>query len=99
MGGALLQHCNRDTFRYAMKNNAVMYENATSWKYVQKNPKTQPEKASKAGRQAVVIRDGEYVSIVEDTLSKEENILREVYNNGKLLVDDTFSVIRERAKI
>lgn len=48
MGGALLQKVNRDTFSWAMKCNA-MSVNSGPWIPVQKKPKTDFGKASKAG--------------------------------------------------
>lgn len=48
MGGALLQHMNRDTLKFAMKASAVMVNN--EWRDVSKNPIGQPDKASKGGR-------------------------------------------------
>jgi nicotinamide phosphoribosyltransferase len=53
MGGGLLQQVNRDTLRFAMKANAMRDADGL-WRDVAKAP----AKASKAGRQAVVRRDG-----------------------------------------
>jgi nicotinamide phosphoribosyltransferase len=50
MGGALLQKVDRDTFGFAMKCNAVKFSNEIGWIAVKKDPKTDPGKASKAGR-------------------------------------------------
>jgi len=59
MGGGLLQHCNRDTYGFAQKASAICIDGV--WKDVYKSPKTDPSKASKAGRfnlENVVFRDG-----------------------------------------
>lgn len=48
MGGALLQKVNRDTLSFAMKCNAISF--GEDWVPVQKKPKTDASKASKAGR-------------------------------------------------
>jgi len=48
MGGALLQHCDRDWGRWAMKCSAIRVNG--EWRNVRKNPKTDPSKASPAGR-------------------------------------------------
>lgn len=48
MGGALLQSVNRDTLSFAMKCNAISM--GEDWIPVQKRPKTDVGKASKAGR-------------------------------------------------
>ena len=59
-------------------------------------------KASKKGRLALVRLDGEWKTIQEVDPTKEEEMegedqLRLVYENGKLVVDDKFDAIRERA--
>lgn len=48
MGGGLLQHCNRDTYAFAMKCSAIKINGV--WQDVYKNPKSDPSKASKRGR-------------------------------------------------
>jgi len=48
MGGGLLQHCNRDTYGFAMKCSAICVDG--EWRDVYKDPKTDPSKASKRGR-------------------------------------------------
>jgi nicotinamide phosphoribosyltransferase len=50
MGGALLQKVNRDTLSFAMKCNAISFDNVDEWEPVSKNPSTDKSKASKAGR-------------------------------------------------
>lgn len=49
MGGALLQHPNRDTFRFAMKASAAIVGGKE--RSFSKNPASDPGKKSKAGRQ------------------------------------------------
>jgi nicotinamide phosphoribosyltransferase len=49
MGAGLLQKCDRDTFSYAMKASAINIEG--EWRDIQKNPASDPTKASKAGIQ------------------------------------------------
>lgn len=48
MGGALLQHCNRDTFKFAMKCSAIEVDG--EWRDVYKDP-VHGGKTSKKGRQ------------------------------------------------
>jgi len=48
MGGGLLQQCNRDTYGFAQKASAICING--EWMDVYKNPKTDPNKASKRGR-------------------------------------------------
>lgn len=100
MGGGLLQKVDRDTMKYAMKANAI--EVNGDWIDVYKDPITDRGKTSKKGRQALVKRDGVFTTIRKDDLVKgahgvEKDYLRTVYHNGELMVDDTLSMIRERA--
>ena len=48
MGGALLQHCDRDWGRWAMKCSAIRING--EWRDVYKQPKTDMSKSSKRGR-------------------------------------------------
>lgn len=50
MGGALLQQCNRDTFKFAMKASAARVNG--EWRDVYKSPATDKNKVSKRGRQS-----------------------------------------------
>lgn len=67
MGGGLLQKVNRDTFKFAMKANAIEIDGA--WKDVVKNPVTDPGKKSKAGIQMLLRKrsTGEYVTVDHNT--------------------------------
>lgn len=97
MGGAMTQHPQRDWFKYAMKASAALVDG--TWIDISKNPVGDPSKRSKVGILALVKRDGTYQTILESELRDgEENILRDVYLNGELLVDEPFSVIRARAE-
>jgi len=102
MGGGLLQKVDRDTMKYAMKANAI--EVNGEWIDVYKDPITDAGKKSKRGRLALVQRDGVFKTIRRDELVRgghgmERNYLQTVFRNGKLLVDDTFAAIRERAAV
>ena len=97
MGGALLQGVNRDTLQFAMKaNNIVIAGKRTD---VWKRPVTDSSKASHAGEQALVFDayTKTYETVRKDELGDRENVLREVYRNGELLIDETFATIRERS--
>jgi nicotinamide phosphoribosyltransferase len=52
MGGGLLQKCDRDTFKFAMKCNAIEIDG--EWRAVFKDPITDKGKASKRGRQVLL---------------------------------------------
>ncbi|QQZ29215.1 nicotinate phosphoribosyltransferase [Thiothrix subterranea] len=95
MGGGLLQKVNRDTLRFAMKASAMQINGA--WRDVYKQPVTDSGKHSKRGRLAVIRDAGVIKTIREDALSWESNLLRPVFRNGELLVDDSFDSIRARS--
>ena len=96
MGAGLLQKVNRDTLRFAMKANAMRDADGV-WHDVFKSPATDPAKASKAGRQAVVLRDGAMVAARRDTVAADEDLMRPVWRNGQMLVRHTFAQVRARA--
>ena len=102
MGGGLLQKVDRDTCKYAMKANA-RYDGA-NWHDVFKDPFTDQGKKSKRGRQAVLNIDGELAARKIDDLPTDmghgiQDVLRPVYHNGELLIDEDFETIRSRAAV
>lgn len=97
MGGGLLQKLNRDTQRFAFKCSAQKY--GDKWHDVWKKP-LDMTKASKRGRLALVIRDGKHVTINEHELRDgESNLLELVFENGKLLREQSFSEIRKNGEL
>lgn len=96
MGGGLLQKLNRDTLRFAMKANARL-DVEGRWTGVSKMPKTDPAKASKRDRQAVVMDGGKPAAIPLAALGGRENLLQPVWRDGELLKDWSFAEIRARA--
>lgn len=96
MGGGLLQKLNRDTLRFAMKANARLDADGR-WTGISKMPKTDPTKASKRDRQAVVMENGKPTAIALAALGGRENLLRPVWRDGELLKDWSFAEIRARA--
>jgi nicotinamide phosphoribosyltransferase len=101
MGGALLQAPQRDDQRFAMKASAALING--EWVDVYKDPITDPGKTSKKGRLGLVYQCGVgscgYHTIPEEFADKKGNVLRTVYENGKLLIEDTFAQIRRRAEL
>ena len=98
MGAGLLQKLDRDTLKFAMKASAVQING--QWQDVYKDPITDHGKQSKRGRLALIRNGaGRLETIGVSDLGMHTNLLRPVYRNGKLLVDDTLSDIRERAAI
>jgi nicotinamide phosphoribosyltransferase len=99
MGGGLLQYINRDTLAFTQKANAVNIDG--QWRDIYKEPKSDNAKTSKRGRLALVIRDddGEYRTVrLEELKEGEENLLRPVFRNGKLLVNSNFEDLIERSE-
>jgi nicotinamide phosphoribosyltransferase len=100
MGGALLQHLNRDTQKFAMKCSAAKIDGR--WVDVYKDPVTDPGKASKRGRLDLV-RDGttrEYLTYPVDAKapSPQPSELVEVFRNGTVLKEWTFAEVRARSE-
>lgn len=96
MGGGLLQMVNRDSLRFAMKANAMQGDQGV-WHDVAKAPTTDPAKASKAGRQAVVREGGTLVARRREAVAAGDDLLVPVWRNGALLVRHSFDEIRARA--
>jgi nicotinamide phosphoribosyltransferase len=84
MGGALLQHSNRDTFKFAMKASAG--KNANGWYDIWKTPKSDMGKASKKGRFTLVRNkeNGELYTGNTEGYVHLEDMMRTVYKNGQL---------------
>ena len=97
MGGGLLQQVNRDTMSWAMKASAICING--TWKDIYKDPITSHSKRSKKGQLALVkSSDGKITTIRAEELNHQQaNLLRDVYVDGQLLVDDSLSTIRARA--
>lgn len=103
MGGALLQHSNRDDLSYAMKANEIEFRDGTK-RPVFKKPKTDNTKSSKAGRQMVIMPDGSMTgNLILNTIPWDSNLshrneLKPMYRNGAM-INTTFDKVRELAKI
>ena len=96
MGGALLQKVHRDTLKFAMKASAVKVKGV--WQDVFKDPITDSGKTSKKGRLALVRnKSDDYQTIKLEELNGNNNLLRTVFNNGHLLIDEDFAFIRKKA--
>jgi nicotinamide phosphoribosyltransferase len=101
-GGALLQQVNRDTLGFAMKASAAQVDGR--WRDVFKAPVTDPAKRSKAGRLTLLRRGEAFATVRLDSPGYQQSLadgatdaLRTVFENGRLLVDDSFAAIRARA--
>lgn len=92
-GGLLQKDVTRDTHRYAQKASYVVVDGEQ--RNIQKMPKTDPSKASKAGRFSVVRRDGKLTTIKEGTMREGEyDHLELVFENG--LVERVMSFVQVR---
>lgn len=97
MGGGLLQHCDRDWLKFAQKTTAM--EKYGNWMDLQKDPITDPGKQSKKGRVTTIIRNGTYTSVqFGDVCDSDTPVMRKIFENGNLLIDENFSVIRNRVQ-
>lgn len=96
MGGGLLQKLDRDTMKWAMKASQVVVDGEL--RDVFKDPATDPGKRSKPGRLAVVREaDGSHRGLRVEELGGQQNLLRPVFRDGQLLIDEDFATIRARA--
>lgn len=110
-GGDLMQNLTRDTCKFAIKcssitiiddlskldtSKAAIYTNID----VFKDPITDPGKTSKKGKVTTYYNPATKVYFVDkiglDADNGSYEVLREVFLNGKLLIDDTLDCIRER---
>lgn len=102
MGGGLLQAWNRDTLKYAMKASAIRI-NEGEWVGFSKDPVTDSGKRSKEGRLGLVYECGigscGFRTLPEDIANEKGNLLRTVFRNGELLIEDSFETIRNRAAL
>lgn len=95
IGGALLQKLDRDTQKFALKCCSVNINGIDHDVY--KDPSTDHNKKSKKGRLKLIQENGEYKTVKESHPGNDELI--EIFRNGELLVDQSFSEIRKRAQL
>ena len=101
-GGGLLQQCNRDTLKFAFKCSSAVVDGKE--RDVRKNPVTASWKSSKAGRLSLVhdkmfeTVHGSKWATMSENIGLKDNLV-EIFRDGKVLVDQTFAQIRERAKL
>ena len=98
MGGALLQHSNRDTFKFAMKASAT--KNDRGWVDVYKDPVTDTMKHSKKGRMTLVKnkKSGQiYTCRTPITHPSLVDMMSTVYKDGEIVKEYTFEEVRNNA--
>ena len=107
MGGALLQQLNRDTQKFALKCSAARVDG--HWIDVYKDPITDKGKQSKRGRMTL-LQHREYGTFKTIPVPAEaaslhdiekplgyEDAMHTVFENGRIVNDDSFADIRKRA--
>ena len=114
MGGGLLQKCNRDTLKFAMKACAVhvdgvwkdVYKDPTVYDAVTWEPIRSSFKKSKAGRMELMYnaeldsyKTVRVEEVAEYVAKGYEPQLETVYDNGKLVRDMTLAQVRENARL
>jgi len=98
-GGALLQHPNRDTQKFAFKCSHAIVDGIG--RDVYKKPITDSGKNSKAGRLILVELDNKLQTLREDNtegISPIYDKMQTVFENGELLIETTFDEIRAIAE-
>ncbi len=93
MGGALLQHVNRDTQEFAFKCSSATVDGKCIDVY--KSPSTDSKKQSKRGKLDLVRSLGEFKTISGTNNFGSE--LHVVYENGVVMSNDDLTEIRHRA--
>jgi len=100
MGGALLQRLDRDTQQFAYKTSAA--EVGGVWRDVFKDPVTDSAKRSKRGLLGLAATEDGFATVAVDgdfePVGGGTNLLRPVWRDGRLLVDESLTAIRERAQ-
>jgi len=101
-GGKLLQGVDRDTMKFAQKTSAVLVNG--EWREVFKDPITDSGKRSKKGRVTTALRGSKYIATTREELSRIQSdvdgyteVLQTVYENGKLVREQSFDEIRANA--
>jgi nicotinamide phosphoribosyltransferase len=98
MGGGLLQHCNRDTLKFAMKTSAVKVNG--EWRDVYKDPIGDHSKMSKRGHLALTVKGvgtvpgAKFETVPEGSIPYHNDLLEVVYEDGVIYKHTNLSEIR-----
>lgn len=99
-GGDLMQKLNRDTHQFAIKCSQAVVNG--EHRDVYKDPATASSKRSKKGLLSTARnkKTGEIVTINPDNYDDEqyEKIMRPVFANGTILIEERFNDIRQRSR-
>jgi len=97
-GGGLMQDCNRDTQRMALKCAAITVDGVE--RPVYKNPITDSTKRSKSGRMLLARDDiGILKTFPQGKRNEQDDLLQTVFENGNITVDHNLKDIRKRAAL
>lgn len=102
MGGGLLQKCDRDTQKFAIKCSFAIVDGEE--KLVKKDPITDQGKASKEGILDLIYTKNDGYQTIKYDYNKfinkeyhENSIMVDVFENGKLLIDYSLDELRSQA--
>jgi nicotinamide phosphoribosyltransferase len=97
MGGGLLQQVNRDTMQFAMKCSAMQV--GEEWREVYKDPVGDKAKTSKRGQLALLKTAAGFETVQKAPQTElAGDLLKPVYDNGKILHQCTFDQVRQKAE-
>jgi nicotinamide phosphoribosyltransferase len=101
MGGGLLQKCDRDTYKFAMKCSAIVrnVDGKLIEVDVYKDPITDPGKSSKKGFLDLIKEDGEYKTVIRTNESLLKTELKIVYKDGKVYNEIHIDKVRANAAL
>jgi nicotinamide phosphoribosyltransferase len=98
IGSYTYQYNTRDTFGFALKTTAAVMNGVEM--QIFKDPKTDNGiKKSQKGRVAV-LKDGDSFKFIDGLKLSDKiegDLLQEIFRDGKMVIDDSLSAIRERA--
>ncbi len=94
MGGGIHTYTTRDTQKNAFKCSAELRNGI--WYDIYKKP-LDTSKKSKKGRLKLIKNNSEFKTVKID--EPGEDMLKTVFKNGKLLIDDDFESIKERTRL
>jgi len=96
-GGALLQKMDRDTQKCAFKCCEITVNGQK--RNVFKDPITDSGKKSKTGKLKLVKQGGTITTLTEGQGAESQDLMVEVFNNGKLMKEFTFMEVRANAEV
>jgi len=96
MGGGLLQRCNRDSQKFALKASEIVMANGER-RAVCKTPVTDSGKRSKSGRLDLVKKEGRYVTVQADQPPLDSELVT-VFEDGEIKKEWSFKEVRARAR-